>query len=446
MTTNLAVGTNQPASITDPNPIHMGSWGLPDFGLTESIGSLINGGGVTTTYQGGSDIIPNKTTTSSGATVNTSDAGSIKAAYPGYAGWSDQAILADYAATGGSGKGGTTSGGTSGGTPAPTQSTYTIRGTNTTAGSPEGALNNVIPTNDYSAFKNQMDPTQFLNQIESSYSGQNEFYNTQENALKAAQDTFNKTIEADYAANLAKANQSKVSTAGQLSQNEVLAAQKKQDALNSAKQLYNQLQQGYRQRFGGATSAGEAANTILGEEQQRQSGLIGRDYTTAISDIARQKVDLENSYTTAIADLDRQKQQATSEVMTNYTNQLSQITANRAQSYQAKEQAKLQILLDARNQLATIQQNNDNYIKNLQAIRAEQTGTLDQFIQQLQGTNTGYANKAATSVSKIPTTVTSNLGQNNATVKQDVLSSTTPQIESSTGQISTPRQKYWWEP
>jgi len=46
--------------------------------------------------------------TSSGAStanVNPNDAGSIKAAYPGYAGWNDtNAIIADYKATGGSGK------------------------------------------------------------------------------------------------------------------------------------------------------------------------------------------------------------------------------------------------------------------------------------------------------------------------------------------------------
>lgn len=36
---------------------HTGSWGLPDFGLTEAIGKVLGSG---TTSQGGSDIIPNK--------------------------------------------------------------------------------------------------------------------------------------------------------------------------------------------------------------------------------------------------------------------------------------------------------------------------------------------------------------------------------------------------
>lgn len=426
--TTLGIGTNQPqVSYPGAPTIHMGSWGLPDLGITETIKGIPT---TTTPAMNFSNV-----DYSTPQTEQQKQAQSTGFDMKYYAGWDPVAAQQDWLATGGNKASAQTGSGT-----------YNIRGTDVSAGSGQEAINKAIPTTDYNAFANQMDPTQFLNQIESSYQGQDQFYNTQENALKAAQDTFNKTIEADYAANLAKANQSKVSTAGQLGQNEVLAAQKKQDALNSAKQLYNQLQQGYRQRFGGATSAGEAANTILGEEQQRQSGLIGRDYTTAISDIARQKVDLENSYTSAIADLDRQKQQASSEVMTNYTNQLSQITANRAQSYQAKEQAKLQILLDARNQLATIQQNNDNYIKNLQAVRAEQTGTLDQFISQLQGTNAGFSTNAANSVAKIPTTVTSNLGQNNSTVTQGVMANQAPQIGTAQGQIgfSPSKPTDWW--
>ncbi len=54
------------------------------------------------------------------ATVNPNDAGSIKSAFPGYASWNDSAsIVADYKATGGSGKGGSTSssGGSSGSAP-----------------------------------------------------------------------------------------------------------------------------------------------------------------------------------------------------------------------------------------------------------------------------------------------------------------------------------------
>lgn len=324
---------------------------------------------------------------------------------------------------------------------APAMTTYNIRGTNVTAGTPQEAINQAIPTTDYNQFANIYNPEQFLNQIEGAYGQQSEFYNQQENALKAAQDTFNKTIEADYAANLAKAGESKTATGGMLAKNEILAAQKKQDALNAAKQLYNQLQTGYRQRFGGATSAGEAAQTILGEEQQRQSGAIGRDYTNAISDIATQKVNLEKSYDSAIADLNYQKQRNSQEVVQNFTNQLSQIVNNRAQSYAAKEQAKLQILLDTRNQLATIQQNNDNYIKSLMAQRAQETGQLDQFIASLTGKNTGFAQSAATSVAKIPTTVTSNIGQQNRTVSSNVLPTSPNALETAVGQMYNPQSQ-----
>lgn len=48
--------------------VHIGSWGLPDFGITEWIGSKLGSG---TTSQGGSDIIPNKPSAQTPTTTPT---------------------------------------------------------------------------------------------------------------------------------------------------------------------------------------------------------------------------------------------------------------------------------------------------------------------------------------------------------------------------------------
>jgi hypothetical protein len=278
-----------------------------------------------------------------------------------------------------------------------------------------------------------MDPTEYYNTIDQNYNDKQALFNSNENALRAAQDAFNKTIEADYQANLGTVNTSKAKVSGQLDQNTVQAQQRKQDALNSAKQLYNQLQTGYRQRFGGASSAGEASQTILGEEQQRQSGQIGRDYQNTASQIESQRVDLENQYKDSLLQLDSQKQKALTDLQQQFVSQLAQINESRALSVEAKNTAKLQVLQNMRNQAITIQSQHEQYAQQMEALKMQQQLQIDTF-NKTGGNAVNTANQAVNTFNNQTGVATSNLGQGNTTKTMSTLSS--PQINNSVGYMT----------
>ena len=322
-----------------------------------------------------------------------------------------------------------------GSTPAPT---YNIRGTNIQAPTGKDALTKAgLVNTDYDQFASQFnnDPTAFLNAIESGYAGQFDALGQQQSALEEARRLAEGTIGSQYGENLSKAQGAKASTAGKLKQNQVEAEQRKQDALNSARRLYNELQSGYRQRFGGATSAGEASQAILGAEQQRQATGIGRDYGTAVAQIKSQEVDLENNFNTAIRELDTQKQTALRDIQSNFMTNLNQINTNRAQTTQAKEQAKLQLLNDMRNQALQIDQQNRQYAQQLELMKEQQRMSLQSSLAGMQQSQTGFAQAGQQAISRIPTQVSTQLGQNNRSISQNVLQSQ-PQIQSAVGAIA----------
>jgi len=398
--------------------LHKGSWrGLPDLGATELIGKVL---GAEKTTQNGSNVL--------GPTNNNQ---SLVGKYL-VSGWTDMNAITNDINAGGGSKFDAPS--------APAITNYNIGGkivpgTANKAGA-VSAVNSVFPTSDYANYADQFDPSQFLASINAEYGAQDTFLNQQQSALQAAQDLYNKTIESDLGANLLKAKASKTSIQGKLDQNKVQAEQKKQDALSAAIRLYNELQMGYRQRFGGASSAGEASQAILGAEQQRQATGIGRDYSTAVAQIQAQGVDLENNYNTAIQELNTQKQIALRDVQTNFMNQLQQINSNRIQTTTAKEQAKRQLLLQLRNEATQIDASNRRYQQQLQLMREQQRLSLGNTLKSMQGAQIGFANNASNALGRIPTQVTSQIGQNNKTVSANVLPSANPLINSAVGYIA----------
>lgn len=340
--------------------------------------------------------------------------------------------------------------------PQPTpEPTYNLRGT-TVTGSGQDALSKVgLSNSDYNQFSSEFnnDPSAFLSSIDSQFSQQDTFLTQNENALRAAQDAFNKTIEADYQTNLSAGSASKQKAVSTLNQNTTQAEQRKQDALNSAKQLYNQMQTGYRQRFGGASSAGEAANTILGEEQQRQSGSIGRDYMNTVSQIESQKADVENNYQTAIKELETQKQTAMRDVQTNFLSNLQQINNNRTISVAAKEEAKRAILLQARNEQFSISQNATQFEQNVALMREQATIQLNNTLKTGQSAITGNQNAGQNAINQFGANtqnLTSQLGQGNTTKSINTVQSQPQSINNAIGTIdsqgmNTNTGKNWWE-
>lgn len=390
-------------------------------------------------------------TSTGGATAPTSGGFSSEMFSKYYPGWSWNEAQADWNATGGA-KANQVGGGGGGGAgyeppiPTPVPKSATIKGNVVTGATNQDIVDTVNPTNDYSNYSSLMDPTEYYNTIDQNYNDKQALFNSNENALKAAQDAFNKTIEADYLANQGTLNTSKSKTSGQLDQNVVTAQQRKQDALNSAKQLYEQLQTGYRQRFGGASSAGEASQAILGTEQQRQSGQVGRDFQNTASSIEAQRVDLDNQYNDSMLKLNSQKQQALTDLQQNFVNQLSEINNNRAVSLDAKNTAKLSVLQNMRNQAITIQSQHEQYAQQLEALKMQQQLQLDTF-NKTGGKAVSTAGQAVTDFNNSTKQTTSQSGQNNKNVTASTMSSQ-PTVQNSAGYIDPNNgfsKKNWWE-
>lgn len=342
-------------------------------------------------------------------------------------------------------------GGATGTWEAPTPKTYDIRGNNVTAMTPNEAVSQVAPNSDYNQFASEFnnDPTAFFNQIDQSANSQLGFLDQSKSALDEAFQKFGQLIESDYQNNLNKGKTSKESSIGTLNQNQIQAEQRKQDALSAAKQLYNQLAMGYQQRFGGASSASDASKAILGQEQQRQSGQIGRDYMNTVAQIEGQKADIEKQYASLVQDLDYQKQKAQYEALTNYQTNLRSIDQDRTATESARSQAKLQILMDLRDQQNQIAMNDRQYRQELDAMKQQTQLQLDaslKLMQQEAAINTSTGLSLLNNYMQGTQNISSNLGQNNTSRSVSTLSTPVSALESAQGMVSkapTTTDEFW---
>lgn len=285
-----------------------------------------------------------------------------------YPGWGETEARADWNATGGA-KASNYDYSVAAGVETPT---YNIGGQDVTASSPTEAIKSVFPTTDYEKYASQYDndPTRFINDINSMYSGGDTFLNERESALRTALNEFNKLIEGDYALNMQKGTQAKESSKSTLASNKTKAQETKQSALNAARQLYTQLEQSARQRFGGS-GAGKAALAILGQEQQRQGGQIQRDYQSTAANIDQKMYEVDTQYNTLVQELDQAKQKAIYDSNQNFQNQLSTISQNRLLNQQSKQQAIMEIMLKFRDDQNAIVAANEEYKRNLDLMKQE---------------------------------------------------------------------------
>lgn len=291
--------------------------------IPQQVGTTVNG---TTTYK------PNPVYTKAAAqntATNTSRMANVSAnnnagwqSLPGYAGWDPAAASADYAKTGGAGKGGSSGGG---GT-----SKYTSNRGDSRVNS---ILSDAGATQDFEASGMNMD--EYLSSIDQEAAAQN-----------AMLGNYEATANADKLA-------AEQNLQGQSTQLKGTATRGKEDALSAARRLYSELQQGYKQRFGGASSAGEAAMALTGNEQQRQMAQTNRGYQDTINQI------------------DQQSATALNTVQSEFRSRLDQINQNRTMVESQRLQARRGALQDLANKAFAIKQQQDAFKQNIQLMQAQ---------------------------------------------------------------------------
>lgn len=208
----------------------------------------------------------------------------------------------------------------------------------------------------------------------------------QESTLRSNYEPIPGQINEQY--DVSKQSLTNQNVAGQreLTNQETAAGGRKEDALTSASRLYNELQRGGQQRFGGASSAGEAFQTLTAVEQQRRQGTIQNAYETAMQQIGTYKSNLQDKFATALADLESQKNTALNEAKANFNTQLQAISTAKNQAQSDKATASLNALQDLRNKVYTINAQNLQYAQQLALNQQTSLKTVDDYINRMNQT------------------------------------------------------------
>jgi len=317
--------------------------------------------------------------------------------FPGYAGWDPQAAFYDWQATGGAGKGGTQQ-------QPPAGKTVKIAGKDVAInGDPVGSVLNTFKNSDYGDYASQMTPEQFGAAIDATYQPALDVLGQSEQYLKEQQPGVEQGIAQQNALNQKQLGDTRATQMGVLNSNKNTAIQRKESALAAARRLYSELQQGARQRYGGASSAGEGASILMGNEQQRQMGQTQRDTQNALSEIDKQGVELENNYNTQKMQLETQFQSALRDAQSEFQNRLLQINSNKAQTEQAKAQARLQNLIDLRNQANAINAQKMQYAQQLDLMKQQSAISLQEYKAKLGMAGTNSAKTLSTLFNNVTT-------------------------------------------
>lgn len=157
-----------------------------------------------------------------------------------------------------------------------------------------------------------------------------------------------------------------------------------ESALSEARRAYQGLSQGARARFGSGSSAGPAAQEILGQEHLRQQGKIQQNFATQYQKLfehqantAKYVVMQKSAIDQQTADLERQAQRGLQE-------KLLQIEYSKNQLESAKASARIDALNQARNAINQLQIQRITALLNLENWKAQQQYLIDAGLSQLQ--------------------------------------------------------------
>lgn len=392
---SVGVGGNTAQSSYQLPGVHSGSWfGLPDLGVTETLKGQPAYQAPSMNFnltQGQLNSPQTNQTNSQGADLNAAIA-KYKAQ-----GWNDDnAIKADIAAKGGAGA---VLGG--GGGQSSNQNNVNLGGKSGsyTAGdknSFQSMLQGLGVNSDYGNYSEFLNPEQYLNEINNSYGTTQNLLGQAEGQANTEKQSALELAQKAYEASVGSLGATKQSQLGQIGQNITATQNRKQSAQDEAAQMYNEMIGGARQKFGGGSSAGEAAQALLGQQMQRQIGTTQKDFNSTMSQIEQQKVDLETNYSSALQQLDVQKQQSLNDIMSSFNQRIQAINQSRATSEENKAQARLVVLQNLRSQAMQIQQQQDVFKQNIQSMYMQQQMGLETYAKQLamsgQNTASSFAN------------------------------------------------------
>lgn len=217
-----------------------------------------------------------------------------------------------------------------------------------------------------------------------------DYLNQAEQSVRGGYGGVQQDINSQYGVSQGTLDTSKQQGLSSLGTNEQKVQQTKEDAMSAARRLYNELIQGYGQRFGGSTSAGEAARVLAGNEAQRTMGGVNRDAGNNMAAIQQKKVEVEQNYNNQLMQLQSTRDQALNQANRDFQQKLLDISNTRASTASEKAQQKLSALQELRNQAYNIQLQNQQFAQQLALQKQADSSNIDSYMSQIsQATGAG---------------------------------------------------------
>lgn len=213
--------------------------------------------------------------------------------------------------------------------------------------------------------------------------------NAQEAQFRSEQPSAEQKVGTSYQEGLSLLDKNLATQEAALAKQGAAIATNKANALAQARQLYAELQQKYGTMFGSRSSAGPAAQELLGRETSRQFGNIENQSSAAQQDVESERARLTSWVGDQKNTLLQKKTDALGEIQRTFTTGLAQINAQRGQLESAKAAARVDLLNQARAQTQQVEAANTQFNRQIQMFQAQQEAQLQQmaYAKQLQGYN-----------------------------------------------------------
>lgn len=175
-----------------------------------------------------------------------------------------------------------------------------------------------------------------------------------ESTAKSQTESMIGDVEKQYAGNQQTLQTEKAAGERGITASETTAGQTKENALAAGRRLYNELQMGGQQKFGGASSAGQAYSELTGREFQRGQATTQQAYQNAMTKIMDMKQTLQERFDTSMNNLMIQKDNAISEVRRAFQSKLDEINSIKTEAGINKSTQRLELLQNLRNNIYQI--------------------------------------------------------------------------------------------
>lgn len=290
---------------------------------------------------------------------------------------------------------------------------------------------------EYQALLAQLQASQGPSQAEinNAYAGTLDVLNQAESNLRGQLPGLISEAEAQAAASRSLLEGQRSTANEQLGQQQQQSDQLAANQTAQQRQILQELTQANQARFGGASSAGQAASELQGREFQRNRGQIQQQAAQALTTINNERNRVEREFQQGLQQLEVNKQQAVNEINRMFQDKLLEINSRRAETESAKAQARISALQELRNQAFQIQVAEAQYKSQLQLQAQQNMSQLSSVEQTYLGALQSGQGAVSQQSSNVPTAIPGVSSSTQNTTTNPYVGQITNKEDQYTGQI-----------